>query len=291
VSRPELQVTSTTAGGATGVRRVMISCGEASGDLYAGALARALRRLEPHIELFGFGGARLAAAGADLVGDYGKFAVTGLVEAASVLPRSFRMLRTLRDIATTRRPDVFVAIDFPDFNFRLLPPLHALGIPIVYYVSPQVWAWRAGRIEQIRRYVSKMLVIFPFEVDVYQRAGVPVEFVGHPQVELASASRPRNAWLMEHGLDPAKPVLALLPGSRPNEIRQLLQTQIDALPLVAAKVPGVQVIVARAPSLPDELFAPIRTSPVPITIVQHATDDVLAQGPRPCKRPFTGGPW
>ncbi len=125
--------------------RVMISCGEASGDLYAGALATALGEQAPGVEIVGFGGARLRAAGADLIGDYRGFAVTGLVEALAVLPRSWRMLRALGDEARARRPDVFVAIDFPDFNFRLLPVMHALGIPVVYYVSPQLWAWRPRR--------------------------------------------------------------------------------------------------------------------------------------------------
>jgi lipid-A-disaccharide synthase len=257
-------------------RRVMISCGEASGDLYAGALVRALRRRDPQVQAFGFGGRHMAGAGGDLVGDYARFSVTGLVEALSVVPRSFKMLRTLRDAAIERKPDVFVAIDFPDFNLRLLPGLHDLGVPIVYYISPQLWAWRPGRIEQIRRYVSKMLVIFPFEEEIYVKAGVPVELVGHPLVELASASQPRGEWLRAHGLDPARPVVALLPGSRPNEIRLLLPVLVDAALLIARRVPGVQFVIARAPSLPDALFAAAGRSSVPIAIAERETDDVLA---------------
>src|SRR5438128_8115952 len=130
----------------------MLSCGEPSGDLYAGALLQALRGIDPHTEAFGFGGERMASAGADLVGDYRGFSVTGLVEALSVLPRSWTMLRRLAAAARARRPDVFVAIDFPDFNFRLLPIMRRLGVPIVYYVSPQLWAWRAGRLKTIKRY-------------------------------------------------------------------------------------------------------------------------------------------
>ena len=139
---------------------VMLSCGEASGDLYAGSLVKALRESDPQTTVFGFGGPRMAAAGADLVGDYRGFTVTGLVEALSLLPRSWQMLGKLGEAARARRPDVFVAIDFPDFNFRLLPVIHGLGVPIVYYVSPQLWAWRAGRLETIRKYVSRMLCIF-----------------------------------------------------------------------------------------------------------------------------------
>lgn len=256
-------------------RRVLVSCGEASGDLYAGALTRQLRQLDPNVTVFGFGGRQLEAAGATLIADYRRFSVTGLVEALRVLPRSWQMLRTIAAVARERRPDVFVAIDFPDFNFRLLKPMHEMGIPIVYYISPQLWAWRAGRIEQIRRYVSKMLVIFPFEVDVYERAGVPVEFVGHPLVELASVSQPRDRWLEAHGLDAARPVLALLPGSRPNEVSRTLPVFADAAPRIARAVPGVQFVVARAPSLPDPLFADIRRLPS-TTVVEGQSDDVLA---------------
>jgi lipid-A-disaccharide synthase len=260
-------------------RRVMISCGEASGDLYAGALVDAMRDMASGVEVFGFGGPKLAQAGADLIGNYAGFSVTGLVEAASVLARSRRMLAQLTEAARQRKPDVFVAVDFPDFNFQLLPVMHELGVPVVYYVSPQLWAWRAGRMATIKRYVSRMLVIFPFEQALYEEAGVPVEFVGHPLVDLARASTPRDEWMPRHGLDPARPLVALLPGSRPNEVRRILPVLARAVPLVAAKVPGVQFVAARAPSLEDRLFMPLtapRQKPAPIAIVDNATDDVLA---------------
>jgi lipid-A-disaccharide synthase len=256
----------------------MVSCGEASGDLYAGALATALRSIDSRLEVFGFGGDRLRAAGAELVGDFRGFSVTGLVEALSVLPRSWRMLRTLGDAARTRRPDVFVAIDFPDFNFRLLPVMRRLGVPIVYYVSPQLWAWRPGRLATLRRYVDRMLVIFPFETALYEQAGVPVEFVGHPLVDLARTSRSRDEFLTSVGLDPSRRVLALLPGSRPNELRDVLPGLVAAVPLIAARVPELQLAVARAPSLDDALFEPleaVRQARRPLAIVPQATDDVL----------------
>ena len=141
----------------------MISCGEASGDLYAGALTAELQTREPDAEIFGFGGQRLKAAGGTLIGDFAGFSVTGLTEAMRVVPRSFAMLRRLVDAARELRPHVFVAIDFPDFNFRLMAALRRLGIPIVYYVSPQLWAWRPGRMETMKVHVDRVLVIFPFE--------------------------------------------------------------------------------------------------------------------------------
>ncbi len=216
----------------------MISCGEASGDLYAGALATELSALDPAIRIYGFGGAALARAGAELVGDYRGFAVTGLSEALAVLPRSWRMLRTLGARAAAERPDVFVAIDFPDFNFRLLPVMHRLGVPVVYYVSPQLWAWRPGRMATLARYVSRMLVIFPFEAPIYERAGVPVEFVGHPLIDLANATAGRVPFLTGLGLDPERPVVALLPGSRPNEVTRILPELVAAAREVSRRVAG-----------------------------------------------------
>ncbi len=256
----------------TGGPRVMISCGEASGDLYAAALVKAMRARAPQLRVTGFGGPRLAAEGASLVGTFEGLSVTGLTEALSVVRRSFAMLNRIEAAARSERPDVFVAIDFPDFNFRLLPRMRALGIPIVYYISPQLWAWRPKRIKTIQRYVDKMLVIFPFEREIYERAQVPVEFVGHPLIELAVADTPREAFLRSAGLDPTRPVVALLPGSRPNEIRHVLHTVLDALPAITAAVPGVQFVLARAPGLDDTLFANLAN----IASVTGQSDNVLA---------------
>jgi lipid-A-disaccharide synthase len=256
----------------TPMSRVLISCGEASGDLYAGALARELRALDPAVEILGFGGERLRSAGAALVGEYHGLAVTGLAEAIRVLPRARAMYRRLVAEARARRPDVFVAIDFPDFNFRVADALHRMGVPVVYYVSPQLWAWRPRRIAAMRRFASKVLVIFPFEEQLYRDAGVPAEFVGHPLVEIARATEPRDAFLRSLRLDPAAPTVALLPGSRPNELGAILPDLVAAARLIAGRVPGAQFVVARAPNLDDSLFA----SAPPIAVVEGRTDDVLA---------------
>ncbi len=259
--------------------KVMVSCGEASGDLYAGALTVELLRRVPSAEIFGFGGQRLAAAGGTLIGNFEGLTVTGLTEAVRVLPRSYAMLRRLVRAARERRPDVFVAIDFPDFNFRLMAALRRLGIPIVYYVSPQLWAWRSGRMETMRG-VDKVLVIFPFEQGIYEQAGVPVEFVGHPLVDLARPTQPRSAFLRDRGLIPEAPTVALLPGSRPNELHRIAPGIAAALPLIRERVRDVQFVVACAPNLPESLFAPLLASarlrePRPV-IVHDRTDDVLA---------------
>jgi lipid-A-disaccharide synthase len=260
--------------------RVMISCGEASGDLYAAALSRELVASAPGTEVFGFGGPRLAAAGADLVGDYRGISVTGLVEVLKLLPKTYGMYRRLVEAARARQPDVFVAIDFPDFNFRLARAIRALGIPIVYYISPQLWAWRPGRLRTMERFVDRVLVIFPFEREIYERAGVPVEFVGHPLVDLVSDVVPRDRFLASQGLDLAAPVVALLPGSRPNELRQILPVLVEGAALVTATHPAAQFVVARAPNLDAALFAPIEAARprhgLRVVTVDGQTDSVLA---------------
>lgn len=256
----------------------MISCGEASGDLYAGALAAELYRREPTAEIFGFGGQRLEAAGGRLIGDYGAYSVTGLTEVVTKLPRSFAMLRRLIDAARELRPHVFVAIDFPDFNFRLMAALRRLGIPIVYYISPQLWAWRPGRMETMKENVDRVLVIFPFEEELYRRAGVEAQFVGHPLVDLAQAGEPRDVFLRERGLVPEAPTVALLPGSRRNELERIVPVMVDTVPLIARRIPGVQFVVACAPNLADSLFAPLVDDNIgaPLVLVHERTDDVLA---------------
>ena len=253
---------------------VMVSCGEASGDLYAGALATELQRLAPGTRVFGLGGPRLAESGAELVGDYRGLAVTGLTEALRVLPRSFGMLRRLRARLLSDRPDVLVAVDFPDFNFGLAQSARKLEIPVVYYISPQLWAWRPGRIRTMKAFATKVLVIFPFEQQIYERAGIPVEFVGHPLIDLIHVTTDRSDLLTSHGLDPEAPTVALLPGSRPNEVRAILPTLAAAAPLIRAHVPKAQFVIARAPNLASSLFASL-TTPGGIAVVEERADDVL----------------
>jgi lipid-A-disaccharide synthase len=256
--------------------RVMVSCGEASGDLYAGALVEALRAREPDIDVFGFGGDKLQAAGGRLIGDFRGLAVTGIIEVLKILPDSFAMMRRLVDAAQRERPDVLVVIDYPDFNFRLMAAVRRLGVPIVYYVSPQLWAWRPGRIQTMKALVDRVLPIFPFEQEMYQAEGMDVRFVGHPLVDLAVAHESRETFAARHDLDPARPILGLLPGSRPNELNRLVPVLAAAVPRIASAVAGTQFVVARAPHLTDSFFAPFLGMGAPVRIVEGHTDDVLA---------------
>jgi len=237
--------------------RLLFSCGEASGDLYAAELVRQLRRLGRDVEVFGLGGDRLLAQGGSLVAHVRDLAVVGLLEVVRHLPRIRGVFRALLDRADAERPDLAVLIDYPDFNLRLARALKRRGIPVVYYVSPQVWAWRRGRIRDIRATVDRMIVIFPFEEPLYREAGVPVTFVGHPLVDLVRPAADPVAFLAAQGLDPARPVLAVLPGSRPSEVAHNVPPVAAALPIVLRRLPDVQPAVAVAPGLPRAALEPL----------------------------------
>jgi lipid-A-disaccharide synthase len=174
---------------------------------------------------------------------------------------------------------VFVAVDFPDFNFRLMARLKKLGVPIVYYISPQLWAWRTGRMRTMQRLVSKVLVIFPFEEPLYREAGLPVEFVGHPLIDLIPPTDSPERFLSGLGLDPPGRTFALLPGSRANEVRLILPTLVDAAQLIASRLAGAQFLLARAPRLDPALFAPFEHGVrrgLRGAVVEQRADAVLA---------------
>ena len=229
------------------------------------------------------GGPHLRAAGGEILEDYRGLAVTGLTEALAKLPRSFAVMKRLVADARDTRPDAVVLVDFPDFNFPLARRIKKLGIPIVYYISPQLWAWRAGRMKAMGEFSDRVLVIFPFEEAIYRAAGVPVAFVGHPLIDLIRTGAPRDVFLRGRGLDPAAPTVAILPGSRPNEVERMLPDLVASAARIAARVPGVQFVVARAPDLDDHLFTVATSSPLAqesqprrMVVVEGQSDTVLA---------------
>jgi lipid-A-disaccharide synthase len=226
------------------------------------------------VEIFGFGGPHLQRAGGELLGEFTKFSVTGLIESLRVWPRAFRMLLKLIAAARERRPDVFIPIDFPDFNFYLIAGLRRLGVPIVYYVSPQLWAWRTGRMKTMQRAVTRVLVIFPFEERLYEDAGVDVRFIGHPLVDMAKATEPRAMFLPSLGLRADAPTVALLPGSRRNEVAHTVPVFAAAMALIRAQLPAAQFVVACAPALDEARFSPLGRSGA--VLVQDRTDEVIA---------------
>src|SRR5580658_8302805 len=217
---------------------IFISAGEASGELYGAQLASLLRKTMPQATLFGMGGERMRVAGVDCVVRAEDMAVMGFTEVVEHLPRIYGEFRKLRRAIRERRPQVAVLIDFPDFHFRLFREFHRLGIPVIYFVSPQLWAWKKHRIKQVQKYVRRMLVIFPFEEQYYRDRGVNAEFVGHPLTELPPPSISREAFARDHHLDTSRTWIALLPGSRMREIRDHLPTMLDAARLLGERNPS-----------------------------------------------------
>jgi lipid-A-disaccharide synthase len=226
--------------------RFLISAGEASGETYGAQLIAALRQSVAAPEFFGVGGTAMRAAGCDTVVDAADIAVVGLFEVLSHLPRIYGHFRRLLRAVEERKPDAAILIDFPDFNFRLARQLHRRRIPVFYYVSPQLWAWRPGRIDLVRRYVQRMLVIFPFEEAWYHHRGVEAAFVGHPLADVPPPAIAKAEFAQLYGLDPDKPWIALLPGSRYKEVSMNLPEMIKAAQQLG---PGYQFILPVASTL------------------------------------------
>lgn len=234
--------------------RILLSAGEASGDRLGAGLAQALRRRCPEIELFGMGGPQMAAAGVRLLQDASEVAVVGIQEVFAHLPAIRKAMRRLEAALESERPDVLVPIDFPDFNLRLATRARRVDVDVVYFVSPQIWAWRRGRVHKIRRLVRRMLVLFPFETRFYEEAGVPVTFVGHPLAESQPEPRERAALCALVGLDPDRDTVALVPGSRRSEVERLLVPMLEAAALVRRARPDTQSLVTLAPGLSRDWF-------------------------------------
>src|SRR5437879_11249116 len=228
----------------------MLVAGEASGDLHGAALCHALRELDPSCRLFGMGGARMAAEGMKILVDVTARAVTGGSEAFGQVPRLYRAYRELRSVLEgPERPAVLVLIDFPEFNLRLARAARRARVPVVYFIPPQVWAWRGGRVRTIRRVVSLVLAVFPFEPAIYRRAGVPVEFVGHPVLDAVVGAPDRATARRELGLGEHARVVGLLPGSRREEVARTLPLMRAAAAVVAAVRPDVRFLLALAPTV------------------------------------------
>jgi lipid-A-disaccharide synthase len=210
------------------MRRILVSAGEASGDLYAALVVDELRRVWPDAEFFGCTGPHLRAAGVKTVVDANSLAVVGLLEVVGHLPRIYREFRKLLASAEAPKPDLAILTDSPDFHLRAAKKLHARGIPVAYLVAPQAWAWRKGRVKTMRRVLRHLLCIFPFEKEFFEREGVPTTYIGHPLASLVKPTMGKEAFFRKHGLDLTRPLLAVLPGSRRGESARHLPALIDA---------------------------------------------------------------
>ena len=232
----------------------MIIAGEASGDLHGGKLALALRRLRPGIDIFGMGGEAMRKAGVRTLQDISALAVVGIWEVLTHFKDIKAAFRLMEDTITNERPDALVLIDYPDFNLRMAAKARRAGVKVVYYVSPQVWAWRRGRIKHIAKVVDRMLVVFPFEEALYREAGVKCSFVGHPLLDEEAETRPKDELARSLGLDPQRPVVGLLPGSRKKELHFHLPVMLETLSLIKRKMPELQSVIPVAPTLALEDF-------------------------------------
>ncbi len=254
--------------------RFLIVAGEASGDMYGAEVSRALQRRFAGALSFGLGGQRMREAGVELEGDISHTAVVGPFEAITYFGALYRVFRRLADRVEEEPPSAAILIDFPDFNLRLAKRLKTAGVPVIYYISPQVWAWRAGRVNQIRQLVDKMLVIFPFEEEIYKKAGVDVEFVGHPLIDMVKPTKTKDEFCRTYRLDARKPIVAMLPGSRKKEVRFILPTLCAAVESIRLEKPDTQFVLPLAPGLDGKLVDEIVRSHE-ITVVAAETYNAL----------------
>lgn len=236
------------------MRKIMISVGEASGDLHGASVANALKLQQPDVRIFGMGGDQMRAAGVEIVYDIKDLGVIGLVEVIKNLPRLFRLRDSLGELMEKERPDALVIIDYPGFNVRLAKVAKAKGIPVVSYITPSAWAWGKWRAKELAGIARRIAAIFPFEAEVYREAGANVTFVGHPLLDIVKTSMSREAAFAYFKADVAKPVVLLMPGSRKQEIENLLPDMLAAADLLQAERPGCQFYLPVASTISREIL-------------------------------------
>ncbi|MGA9755608.1 MAG: lipid-A-disaccharide synthase, partial [Desulfobaccales bacterium] len=233
--------------------RILIVAGEASGDDHAARLVAAVREFCPAAQFFGVGGEAMAAQGVRILTPASQLAVVGLLEVVGRLPAIWQALRTIGRTLKTVRPDLAILVDFPDFNFWVARLARYWRVPVMYYISPQVWAWRTYRVKTLARLTERMVVIFPFEADFYRQRGVTVDYVGHPFRETLPPLPDRRTFLAQHGLDPERLTIALLPGSRGSEIERHLPIILKAAKLIHQAIPQTQFLLPLASTAPEGL--------------------------------------
>lgn len=253
--------------------QILISAGEASGDMYAARLSSALRR-RTGAHLFGMGGPKMREAGVELVADASDIAVVGITEVLRKLPAVWSAWRRLEREARRRKPDLAITVDSPGFNFGLARRLKKQGVRIVYFISPQIWAWRPRRMRWIQRRFERVLVIFPFEEGIYRKAGVKVDFVSHPLVDSVHAKMTRDEFASHFGFDATRKIVAVLPGSRRSEIERNMPVIAEACERMRNS--GAQFVLAAGPGLKEQTFWKHVRDRAHWTIVEGATYDALA---------------
>ena len=257
--------------------KILISAGEASGDIHAAAVTAALKRIDSTTEVFGMGGDELRAAGGEVLFDIKDHGVMGFVEVIKKLPDLFKLRREFARVMDERKPDCLVVVDYPGFNMKLAKLAHDKGIPVVSYIAPSAWAWNKGRAKNVAKIVDKVACIFPFEYDVYKEAGAPVEFVGHPLVDIVHPTMERaeaEAWV---GKEPGRPLVLLMPGSRLMEIERMLDVILEGAKLLKKQMPQVQFAMPRAGTIPLEMLqSKIQTSGLEVKITEGHNYDLFS---------------
>ncbi|MDI9569413.1 MAG: lipid-A-disaccharide synthase [Pseudomonadota bacterium] len=260
-------------------KKVLIVAGEASGDLHGANLVRGMLEMDPGLAFYGIGGPKMEAAGVRCLARAGDMAVVGLTEVFSKLGMILGVMRRLKRSLREEKPALAILIDYPDFNMPLARAAKARGIRVFYYISPQVWAWRRGRIRQLRQSVDRMAVILPFEAEIYRQEGMAVEFVGHPLLDVAHARRPRGEAIRRFDLREGGPVIGLLPGSRLSEATKLLPEMLAAAGIIRGELPAAQFVLPLADTLDrDGMEAMIRPwrEQVDVKVIGNEIYDVLA---------------
>lgn len=257
---------------------ILLSAGEASSDMYAARLATALRA-RTNATIFGMGGQRMADAGVELIADYHEVAVVGIAEVVHKIPAVISVQNRLAREAKRRGARLAILVDSPGTHLGVARRLKQSRIPVGYFIGPQIWAWRPGRIRVVKRLVSRMVVIFPFEEKIYRDAGVPVDFVGHPLVDVVHATQMREEFAIRNGLDPQRPIVTVLPGSRRSEISRNFPTILDACERLAQEFAGaraVQFVHAAAPGLDSQFWSQYARPTLQLKPVEGGTYDALA---------------
>ena len=257
-----------------GPARIMIVAGEPSGDLHGAGVVRELKRRNPACDVFGIGGDLMISAGLDAVFHIRELSVMGFWEVVRHLPTLKAVERTLAALLRGRRPDIVILIDYPGFNLRFARRVKAENIPVAYYISPQIWAWRPGRIKKMKGIVDTMLVVFPFETALYEKAGIPVRFVGHPLLEVLTDPPGRGEFLARHGFSGDHPVVALFPGSRRQEIERIFPAMLGAARLIN-EATGAQIAVGVSPVLEMEYMRSFLRGQEYIRLIQDASYDIM----------------
>jgi len=256
-------------------RTIMIIAGEASGDMHGARLMAAMKKKRPGLVFFGIGGDRMISEGLEAVYHIRQMAFLGFFEVIRHFPFIRRVFRTMHRILDARRPDLIILIDYPGFNLKFAGQARKKGFRIIYYISPQIWAWGSGRIKKIRENVDRMLVIFPFEETLYREAGVPVDFVGHPLKDSFNPGLSRENFLRLYGINRKARILGLFPGSRNQEVERLLPVMLQAFNRLRSEIPHLEAMVGQAHTLPDSLYSDILKEHDKIHRVRNQTHSLM----------------